>query len=78
MGIYVGVPLGILLAIALAVIAWLAIQNRKLKKANSGPHEMPGVSAPYYTDKPVAEMRAQPGELMDREVAAEMPDNRWR
>jgi hypothetical protein len=34
--VYVGVPLGILLAIALGVIAWLVLQNRNLEKRETG------------------------------------------
>lgn len=46
----VGVPLGILLAIALGVIAWLVLKNKKLKQAAT-THELPTNPAyvqPHY------------------------------
>jgi hypothetical protein len=54
-GIYVGVPLGILLAIALGVIAWLAFKLKKKNAAQYAYARQGGLSeAGEFADTPVS------------------------
>jgi hypothetical protein len=48
MGIYVGVPLSIALAITLAIIAWLFVKTRKTNHGQKTQYELPvGVTAQH-------------------------------
>jgi beta-lactamase regulating signal transducer with metallopeptidase domain len=77
MGIYVGVPLGVLLAIALAAIAFLVVKNRKLKRAQGQQYPSArgfaqNEKVPDYAH--ASELGTRPGELSDRtDVAVELP-----
>jgi hypothetical protein len=68
-GVYVGVPLGILLAIALGVIACLVLRNRNLKKRETGHPYHNEVNAVVnnkqmgYTHSHVNELGTRPEEL---------------
>jgi hypothetical protein len=82
--VYVGVPLGILLAIALGVIAWLVLQNRNLKKRKTGHPYHNEVNAVVdnkqmgYTHSHVNELGTRPEELPNGDyLRAELESGKW-
>jgi hypothetical protein len=77
-GIYVGVPLGIVLLIALAAIGWLFMRKRRNARSNNVTHGKPSYEAemkyPQYAE---ADVGTRPSELPGgREVFVELPDNK--
>lgn len=80
MGIYVGVPLGILLAIALGVIAWLVWKRKQDAKTRNVVYEAPayGNDAKYPSHPEIYAVRTPLEMSGEREVYSELPNSRAR